>query len=226
MKSNIFLRVIIFCFAFFCACKTFAASFDRQDVTSWAEQRGNELLQALSCQNMETKYQALDKLFSRYVDTDYIAKFVMGKYWKVMTADEQLEFRRLFKRYALAIYKTYPLTITDDVSFQIIRTVITGSNTAEVYAQIHFASLPRQDAMQDIMVQFNIRNDIYGLKLVDLQIGESSLAMTYRRKFYQMMADDDGEVSWFLEDFQQIIDSVERRNELYLEQEPPYYPAP
>ena len=150
----------------------------------------------------------------------------MGKYWPIMTADEQLQFRRMFKLYALAIYKTYPLTLTDKDSFQIIRTVITGQNTAEVYAQIHFASLSPQDALQDIMVQFNIRNDVNGLKLVDLRIAESSLALSYRRKFYQLMQEDEGEVAWFLEDFQQIIDSLDRRNEAYLEGELPYSPAP
>lgn len=224
MKSNLFLQVIIFCFAFFCAPSVQASSLERQEVIEWAEQRGNELLQALSYNNLEVKYQALDNLFSRYVDTDYIAKFVMGKYWPIMTADEQLQFRRMFKLYALAIYKTYPLTLTDKVSFQIIRAVITGPNTAEVYAQIHFASLPQQDALQDIMVQFNIRESASGLKLVDLKIAESSLAVTYRRKFYQLMQEDDGEVSWFLEDFQQIIDSVERRNADYVNNGGAYSP--
>ena len=76
------------------------------------------------------------------------------------------------------------------------------------------------------MVQFNIRNDVNGLKLVDLRIAESSLALSYRRKFYQLMQEDEGEVAWFLEDFQQIIDSLDRRNEAYLEGELPYSPAP
>ena len=224
MKSNLFLRVIILCFSIFLVQVDAAASLEHQEVTNWAEQRGNELLEALSVRDVESKFQAVDQLFNNYVDTDYIARFVMGKYWTSMNSDEQQRFQHMFKQYALAVYKTYPLTLTDNVSFKIVKTTISGEHTAEVYAQIHFASLPQQDALQDIMVQFNIRESTSGLKLVDLKIAESSLAVTYRRKFYQFMQEDDGEVSWFLEDFQQIIDSVERRNADYVNNGGAYSP--
>lgn len=225
MKSKIFLQLIIFTFAFFAVGMAEAAvpkvPLEQKEVREWAESRGNELLSALSESDMEYKYALLDNLFTGYVDLDFLAKFVMGKYWKVMTADEQLEFRGLFRRYVLEVYKTYPLTLDYRVSFQIF-SVQVQPQKAVVAAQIHQEGLPQNDPLQDILVQFDVRRTESGLKLSDLKIGETSLAMTYRGKFYRMMAEDDGEVAWFLEDFRQIIDSLERRNDLARDGEFPY----
>ena len=99
MKSNNFLRVIIFCFAVFLTTEAFAAPLTRQEASLWAEDKGNRLLAAFAEDNLAVKYEELDNLFLSYVDLDYVAQFVVGKYWKVMTTNEKTEYRQLFRRY-------------------------------------------------------------------------------------------------------------------------------
>ena len=45
--------------------------------------------------------------------------------------------------------------------------------------------------------------------IVDLILGESSLLTTYRTRFYDMIKSLDYEMSWFLEDFTDMVISAE-----------------
>ena len=51
------------------------------------------------------------------------------------------------------------------------------------------------------------------IKITDLKIGESSLLLTYRGRFYQMIKDVDEDFEWFLEDLETITVSNERNAE-------------
>lgn len=221
MKSNNFLRVIIFCFAVFLTTEAFAAPLTRQEASLWAEDKGNRLLAAFEEDNLAVKYEELDNLFLSYVDLDYVAQFVVGKYWKVMTTNEKTEYRQLFRRYALGMYKGFPLKFNYPIKFQIVKTVVNGDN-ADVTAQIHFEGAPQDEALQNLLLSFKLHKGTDGLKIRDLKLAESSLILSYRNKFYQMIAADDGEISWFLEDFRLQIESLERTNQLRLEGKYPY----
>lgn len=221
MKSNNFLRVIIFCFAVFSATVSDAASLTRAEAAAWSEEKGNMLLDAFSLSDRAEKYAVLDKLFLNYVDLDYVGQFVAGKYWKTMTQNEKTEYLGLFRRYALGTYKAFPLTFNRNIKFQILKTVVRGEN-ADVTTQIHFAGVPDEDPLQNILLAFKLHKGPDGLKIRDLILGESSLILSYRSKFYTMFAEDDGEISWFLEDFRIQVESLERTNQLRLEGEYPY----
>ena len=195
MKSNNFLRVIIFCFAVFWTAEAFAAPLTRQEASLWAEDKGNRLLAAFAEDNLAVKYEELDNLFLSYVD--------------------------LFRRYALGMYKGFPLKFNYPIKFQIVKTVVNGDN-ADVTAQIHFDGAPQDEALQNLLLSFKLHKGTDGLKIRDLKLAESSLILSYRNKFYQMIAADDGEIPWFLEDFRLQIESLERTNQLRLEGKYPY----
>ncbi len=217
MKCKIFLQLIIYCFMVVLSFSVRASIFDTQQIKDWAQLRGNELLAALKENNLPQKYKMLDDLYNQYVDSDYIARFVMGKYWRKMNQEEQTKFQELFRRYALALYKTYPLDFGNSISFQITN-VRAENGRISVYAQIHQQNISQKDALQDILVEFNIRQDRESLRLTDIKIAESSLSLAYRNKFYQMMREDDEEISWFLEDFDILVRSIEVQNGQKLEQ--------
>ena len=43
------------------------------------------------------------------------------------------------------------------------------------------------------------------------------MSIAYRNKFYQMMIEDDEEITWFLEDFEVLVQSMETKNDQKLE---------
>ena len=73
--------------------------------------------------------------------------------------------------------------------------------------------MSQENILQDILVEFNIRREGSALLLTDIKIAESSLSIAYRNKFYQMMMEDDEEITWFLEDFEVLVRSIETKNE-------------
>ena len=212
MKSKTFLQLIIYCFSILWSFSVAAMSPQEQEIKNWAQSRGNELLAALKENDLPKKYKMLDDLYGQYVDSNYIARFVMGKYWRRMTDSEQQTFQALFHRYALALYKTYPLDFGNSISFNITN-VRDENGRISVYAQIHQQNVSQENILQDILVEFNIRREGSALLLTDIKIAESSLSIAYRNKFYQMMMEDDEEITWFLEDFEVLVRSIETKNE-------------
>lgn len=214
MKSKFFLQLIILSFCFFALREVSAQSMTQKNVKEWANARAVELIDALSEDNLAKKYQILDDLYNKYVDSKYIGRFVIGKYWGYMTPTEQTQYMQLFNRYALALYKSYPLNFKkENIDFKIYQVNVLSVQRAEARVVIHQNNLPEDDALQNIIVQLNIKDTPEGLKLEDIKIAEVSLIISYRNKFYQMIAASDGEMSWFLEDFADIVKSMEQQQQ-------------
>ena len=97
MKSNFFLQVIIICLLLTCGsvCR---AGFDKAQALEFASTKGAELLTAFQEPDLNKRYQRLDELFLAYVDTDYISRFVIGKYWRQMTPVQKKRYEELFVR--------------------------------------------------------------------------------------------------------------------------------
>ena len=208
MKSNLFLRVISVLLAVLFIGHTADARVNPPAAQLWAEQNGKLLLDTFQEPDIAKRYQVLDKLLLQYVDLPYIGKFLMGKYWRTMTTAQQTEYQELFRRYALALYKTFPLDFANQLSYDFGQAYEDGSFTI-VPAAIH---LNLGDKPQDLLMQFRLHGTDTDIKLVDIKLAESSLILSYRSRFYQMIADNDGEIEWFLENLQSLADSMEQLN--------------
>ena len=60
------------------------------------------------------------------------------------------------------------------------------------------------------LVEFRVHKKDGRIMLTDIKVAESSLILSYRNRFYQMIADADEEIDWFLEDFELLTDSSEQ----------------
>lgn len=205
MKSNFFLQVIIVCLLLTCGsvCR---AGFDKAQALEFASTKGAELLTAFQEPDLNKRYQRLDELFLAYVDTDYISRFVVGKYWRQMTPVQKKRYQELFVRYGLAYYKTLPLDYVQKVSYEIKGAEPDGAFMT-VSAVVHVSM---RENPQDVALVFRLHETQGGqIKAVDVKVAESSLLLAYRSKFYEMMAQEDGEIDWFLEDLEDLTSSFE-----------------
>ena len=218
MKSKHFLQLIIFCFGLL-SFPAFAAAPQPQEAISWAEDKGNLLLQTFQEKDLAQKYHDLDNLFLNYVDLEYIGKFVIGKYWRDMSTEQQAQYLSLFKRYALAVYKGFPLTFQYPITFR-INNAVASANYTEVFATIDLGGnfQEKENQPQKINVIFRLVKNPNGIQIVDLTLAESSLILSYRNRFYQMVAEDEGDMTWFLEDFETTVLSTEKTNRQNLEE--------
>ena len=220
MKSKHFLQLIIICLSLV-AFDVKALTPAPQEAKIWAQEKGNLLLQTFQEKNLAVKYKKLDELFLKYVDLNYVSKFVIGKYWRQMDAAQQKQYQQLFTRYALAVYKSFPLTFDDSITFS-INNAIAEKNYTDVFATIdlgqNFVQKNQQEQNSKINVIFKLVSTPEGIKIIDITLAESSLILSYRNRFYQMVADADNDLVWFLEDLDMVVNSTEKTNRQKLEE--------
>ena len=210
MKSNFFLRVIIAVLTIFYSFSSSAAPITEEVALKWADEKGRLLLETFQIQDLNTRYSELDKLLLSNVDLDYISQFVIGKYWKAMTKEQKIKYQNIFKRYALGTYKRFPLDFADSITYKLGSAQNDGQFT--IVSAVVNVSLDPSQPPQDFLLQFRIWQKDGKILLVDIKLAESSLILSYRSKFYEMIAGLDGEMEWFLEDLEAQTISIERNN--------------
>ncbi len=205
MKSNKILQVITALFLIFAANANSAEILSKDEALNFAATKGEELLMAFQEPDLNLRFQKLDELFVTYIDVDYVSRFVMGKYWRQMSEEQKQAYQKLFLRYGLAYYKTLPLDYAQNVEYEIKNAEIDG-NFTNVITNV---KVNLGEEKQVITLVFRLHKVDGKIKAVDVKVAESSLLLAYRGKFYEMIAQDDGEIDWFLEDLSDITASME-----------------
>lgn len=217
MKSKQILQLIIVCFGLIGAISALAAGPSANVAKDWAQEKGNLLLNTFQVTDLSVKYKNLDELFLKYVDLPYISKFVIGKHWREMTPEQQTLYQDLFKRYALSVYKSFPLAFEKPITFSINNAEV-GKDYTDVWALIDLGgNLQNTETAQKINVMFRLVGKGNNIKIIDIKLAESSLILSYRNRFYQMVAGVDGDMEWFLEDLENSVISTEKTNQMKLQ---------
>lgn len=213
MKSNNFLRLIIVSFLLLSSSFVKASVISADEAKAWADEKGQTLLKAFSEKDTEVKYQKLDNLFLNDVDLNHISKFVIGKYWRQMSDTQKTRYQDVFKRYSLAVYKSFPLEFDmDKIKYTIISAQANAKDT-NVVANIDLQMGYKPEDRQSILVDFRLHKVGGKIKLIDIKLAESSLILSYRNRFYEMISGNDEDIEWFLEDLETITTSTEQVNE-------------
>lgn len=181
------------------------AAVSSADARSWANTKGQELIQALSESNPVLKYSKLDKMLTEDVNLDYVSKFVIGKYAKIMNKEQQLRYSSLFYRYVLSLYKQIDLkfspdavdfsveAITEHPKFTTVNCIVDPSRLIQNISAVEPQKIP---------VNFKlIRSESNRIQAVDVEISNISLVLEYRRQFYNMIREESENIDWFLDKF-------------------------
>lgn len=202
MKRKIFLQLII-CFLF--SSTVFGAMIASNQAQGWVEDKGHSLIKIFSETDLSQKHSKLDNFFINYVDMEYIAKFVIGKHYKDMSPEQREIYFPLFKRYALAVYKNFPLYFGEEVDFEVVN-VLPKDKSTNVFTEISITP------EQKIIIEFVLLGSNNQIKIADIKLAEISLILAYRNRFNEMVMQNDGDISWFLEDLEMITKSTEKTN--------------
>lgn len=205
MKSNKFLQVITGCLMLFAASLCRAEGLSAEEAKDFASTKGKELLMSFQEPDLAERYRQLDALFMTYIDIDYVSRFVLGRYWRQMSSDQRQRYRDIFVRYGLAYYKTLPLDYAKNLTYE-IKGVEPEGAFVNVATNVHVFL---GNDSQDVTLIFRLHKVDGVIKAVDVKVAESSLLLAYRSKFYEMIAQDDGEIEWFLEDLEMLASSLE-----------------
>lgn len=178
----------------------------------WANDKGQELLSTLSEANPAIKYQKLDKMMNEDVNLDYISRFVIGKYGKLMDTDQKKRYDDLFRRYALSTYKRFDLSLAiGNINFT-IDNITEHARFTTVSCIVDPGKILKNAEIQKIPVKFKlIRGTNNKIQAVDVEISEVSMVIEYRKRFYQMIKDEDEDINWFLDKFDDTVKANEKQ---------------
>lgn len=219
-KMKVLLRLIFFLLLTWSVSAEATEKIGVKEAENWANHKGNQILQILADTNLERKYKALDEIFYKDIDLDHAAKFAVGKYWRKMSSEQQKQYVPLFKQYINSIYKGYPLNFGEgEVSFSVAK-VLPSKSGVDVWCVIKLKAMQQVTGQEQsgFNVLFALVKNGGVLQVRDLKIGESSLLLAFRDRFYKMIYNDnDEEIDWFLEDLQTITADNEEKNQQNLD---------
>lgn len=180
------------------------------EARQWANTKGNELLQALSEKDAIVKYNKLDKMMTEDVNLNYIGKFVIGKYGKKMTAEQKDKYDNLFRRYVLSLYRMANFNFdVSSISFS-IDSVTEYPKFTNILCTINPGNLAEGVATERIPVKFKlIRGENNRIQAIDVDISSVSMVIEYRKRFYQMILEEEENMAWFLEKFEEQVKANE-----------------
>ncbi len=181
------------------------------DARDWTNSKGKELLQTLAEPDLIVKYSKLDKMMTEYVNLDYVAKFVIGKYGKIMTPEQKERYRGLFQRYVLSLYKQFNLNIEEGSIKFSIDSVTEHPRFTTVQCTVDPGDVLKNIKIEKIPVKFKlIRGVSDTIQAVDLEISEVSMVIEYRKRFYQMIKEEEEDINWFLDRFDDKVRANEK----------------
>ena len=212
MKKKSFLKVIILLFVFFGVGK--ALAFDEGAVREFLNTTGEKLIQTLGLEDKQARYEILDQMFDENIDVEYMGRYVLGRYYKTLNDEQKQQYTTLFARYIKSLYKSYPIDFkTEEIGFEVLKIQDTPKYI-EATAAVDLPEKYRTEGLEQVKVEFRIhqKNDVF--LIADLKIADVSMLLTLRPRFMQMMKDAEEEVSWFLDDFEDLTISNERNLEI------------
>lgn len=162
------------------------------DPAAFIKDLGNQALAVLGPQISRAKRQARFRaLFRRDFDVPAIARFVLGRYWRVATPMQQREFVTLFENYVVMAYSSR----LSQYSGEVLRVV--GSRVKPGGAVV-YSEIVSPHHTQPVKVQWRLTRNDGQYKISDVVVEGISMAITQRSEFASVIQRHGGQVQGLL----------------------------
>lgn len=168
-----------FCLAFLFHLATPAQADDKADATAFANDLGHKALAVIvdGSLSKEAKQTQLEQLFQENVDIDWIGKFVLGRYWREASTEQQQAYLTNYKAFLIKHY-TSNLSEFTDANFD-----VTKVEPSERGGQVVTMHLKRPNA-EDTIVNYTVRRKDDGkFNVYDITVEGVSMITTQRSEF-------------------------------------------
>jgi phospholipid transport system substrate-binding protein len=149
--------------------------------------------------SLEDRTQRFRKLLTADFDVPEIARFVLGRYWRVATPDERTEYTKLFEDYIVNIYASrFQEYNGEQVK---VNAAVKDDDGAVVSSSIVRASGP------PVKVDWKLRTQAPSFKIVDVMVEGVSMSVTQRDDFAAAIQAHGGKVAGLIEMLRQKLAS-------------------
>lgn len=128
------------------------------------------------------------ELFREDFDVPGIARFVLGRYWKTATPEQQEEFVKLFEDYIALVYSNQLAAYSGET----LR--VTGSRTSAEDA-IVASEIIRPTGAPPVKVDWHLTDRNGAYKISDVTVDGISMAVTQRSEFASVIQRNGGQVA-------------------------------
>ena len=127
------------------------------------------------------------ELFREDFDVPGIARFVLGRYWKTTTAEQQEEFVKLFEDYIAIVYSSQLAAYSGETL------KVTGSR-ADPEGAIVASEIIRPTGAPPVKVEWHLADQNGTYKISDVSVDGISMAVTQRSEFASVIQRNGGQV--------------------------------
>lgn len=180
---------------------TFATQAD--DAKAMVQNMATEAITILGNdeQTQEDKINAFTVLLSRDVDLDFVARFVLGRYWRTVQQDRLADYADIYGTYLIRANASR-LSAYSGEKIEVVSAI------EEKAGRYIVKSVVRQNSgAEDINIDWRVRDrGDQGLKIVDIMIEGISMALTQRDEFKAVMQRSPKDIEPLIDIMQKKID--------------------
>jgi phospholipid transport system substrate-binding protein len=167
-----------------------AQSTSATEAAAFIEAVGGEALTLIATDRLagRASTERFRTLFNRIVDVPYVARFALGRFWNAANAAQQAEYVGLFEAWVVSIYADRFRSYAGE------RFAVVGARDAIVATDIERPGGPA------VRVEWRVRSQGGALQVIDVAIGNISMARTQREEFESVILRGGGRVETLIED--------------------------
>ena len=163
---------------------------------------GNEALKVLGKNvDPDVRVARFRQLFEQNFNVPGIARFVLGRYWRLATPTQQQEFIRFFTDYIALVYANQ----LAEYNGETLR--VTGTRPAPDGALVS-SEIIRTDGKPPARVDWLLTPQSGGYKISDVIVEGISMAVTQRSEFASVIQRDGGQVQGLITALRQKTEST------------------
>lgn len=204
-------------FGLLCSALVASAAFPALSHAAEADDLGKakELVETIATRGIEEvvatdlpqseKINRFRAIFSSYFDLPAAARFVLGRYWRSATPEQQEEFVSLFQD--VNIY-TWARRFKDYKGQKLSVGSVSPDGDNGAYVE---SSVNQGDDQAPLVVRWRLRkrpDSEYRYLVVDLEVEGVSMAVTYRSEYNAALQSSEGDMAPLLKQLQQQVDRL------------------
>ncbi len=200
-KGKAMKKICMFLMLVLGFARTAMAGIDGENALKMVESLTKDGIEQLINSNAsaEEKSRIFKKLFTENLDLDFIAKYVLGRYWRVATAQQKKEFIVLYKDFNV---KTWSKRFDE---FKGKKFIFEGVSPANNPNQVFVNTKVPMKEGNPVSVKWRVYEHNGKLKIIDIIIENVSLAQTARNEYTSFIAKSPKKIDGLLENLREKI---------------------
>ena len=181
-------------------CTALPATAATDNPSAFIADLGRQAIEILQTQEeLPARKTAFSKLFTEDFDVPAIGKFVLGRYCKTATPEQQSQYLKAFGQYIVGIYATRFSNYSGE-QFKVLGTKSEDAMTATVSSQIL-----RPNGGPPYAIDWQVAKEGDRFKITNVMVENVSMALTQRQEFASVIEQNGGSVAALIAMLQQKV---------------------